>query len=103
MKKITLLLLLSLNFTFSQVIFEDDFDGSGLGIAGWSVYDQDGLTVNIVVSQFTSAWIEAQDAGVVAPADLVAQSTSWYTPAGTSDDWLVTPAMNFTGLTGIQY
>ena len=100
MKKITLLLLLSLNFTFSQVIFQDDFDGSGPGIAGWSVYDQDGLIVNANVSQFTSAWIEAQDEGVVAPADLVAQSTSWYTPAGTSDDWLVTPAMNFTGLTG---
>ncbi|WP_034061418.1 T9SS-dependent choice-of-anchor J family protein [Lacinutrix jangbogonensis] len=102
MKKITLLLLcFSLNFTFSQVIFEDDFDGSGPGFAAWSVYDVDGNTVNANVAQFTSAWIEEQATLVTAPPDdLVAKSTSWYSPAGTSDDWLVTPAMNLTGFTG---
>ncbi|MFT5673459.1 MAG: hypothetical protein ACI9JT_002110, partial [Polaribacter sp.] len=45
MKKITLLLVcFSLNITFSQVIFEDDFDGSGPGLAAWTLHDIDGNT-----------------------------------------------------------
>jgi hypothetical protein len=83
---------------FSQVIFEDDFDGSGPGLAGWSLYNEDGNTPNTNVDQFTDAWIQADDFDNA--GDIVAQSTSWYTPAGQSDDWMVTPVMNFTGLTG---
>lgn len=97
MKKITLLIILCLtiNFTFSQVLFEDDFDGSGPGLAGWTLVDNDGLTPNASVAQFTDAWIEADDFDNT--GDVVAMSTSWYTPAGTSDDWMITPAINLTG------
>ncbi|MGB1211453.1 MAG: choice-of-anchor J domain-containing protein [Lacinutrix venerupis] len=96
MKKITLLLLLlSINVTFAQVLFEDDFDGSGPGLAGWTLYDEDGLTPNASVAQFTSAWIEADDFDNT--GDVVAMSTSWYDPAGTADDWMVTPAITLTG------
>ncbi|MCX7551789.1 T9SS-dependent choice-of-anchor J family protein [Xanthomarina sp. F2636L] len=96
MKKFTLLitLLLTVNFTFSQVLFEDDFDGSGPGLAGWTLVNVDGLTPASGVSQFTNAWIEADDFDN--PGDVVAMSTSWYAPAGTADDWMITPAITLT-------
>ncbi|MCD2260705.1 T9SS-dependent choice-of-anchor J family protein [Psychroserpens luteolus] len=106
MKKITLLLLLCLctHLSYSQILFEDDFDGSGPGIAGWTVTDVDGQTPNAAVSEFTAAWIEVdKDAsGSGGPnyggpaGDFAVASTSWYTPAGTSDDWLITPQINLT-------
>lgn len=94
----TTLLYLALLITgssFSQIIFSEDFSNLG-GVlpAGWSVIDNDGLTPNASVSQFTSAWIIAADFDNT--SDTVAMSTSWYTPAGTSDDWLITPAINLT-------
>ncbi|MCP4322360.1 MAG: hypothetical protein GY787_11030, partial [Alteromonadales bacterium] len=87
-------LLLTFNFTFSQVYFEDDFDGSGPGLAGWTLVNNDGLTPHANVGIFTDAWIEADvftNAG-----DVVAKSTSWYDPAGTADDWMITPAIILT-------
>jgi len=97
MKKITLILLLAFtfNFTFSQVLFEDDFDGSGPGLVGWTLNNVDGLTPDANVAQFTDAWIQADDPDNV--GDMVAQSTSWYAPAGTADDWMITPAITLTG------
>ncbi len=82
--------------SFAQtVIFSEDFSNlGGVMPAGWTVIDNDGLTPNANVSQFTSAWIVAADFDNT--VDTVAMSTSWYTPAGTSDDWLVTPAINLT-------
>ena len=96
MRKTTLFyfLLLTINLSFAQILFEDDFDGSGPGLAGWNVVDLDGNTPNTNVSQFTSAWIEADDFNNT--GDIVAMSTSWYTPAGTSNDWMITPAINLT-------
>ena len=106
MKKITLLLLLCLSahLSFSQILFEDNFDGSGPGIAGWTVTNVDGLTPNANVAEFTDAWIEVDRDGSAGgganyggPAgDFAVASTSWYTPAGTSDDWLITPQINLT-------
>jgi len=96
MKKITSLIILCLtvNFTFSQVLFEDDFDGSGPGLAGWTLVNNDGLTPDPNVAQFTDAWIQADDFDNA--GDMVAMSTSWYSPAGTADDWMITPAINLT-------
>jgi hypothetical protein len=102
MKKITLLLVcFSLNITFSQVIFEDDFDGSGPGLAAWTLHDIDGNTPDGEVQEFTAAWIEKQEFNNETPVNRVAMSTSWYNPTGTSDDWMVTPPINLTGLEGI--
>ena len=95
MKKILLLLALTLaGQGFAQtVIWEEDFSG-GVMPAGWVVTDVDGLTPDANVAQFTSAWIVAADFTNV--TDMVAQSTSWYSPAGTSDDWMATPAVTLT-------
>ncbi|MBN4062409.1 choice-of-anchor J domain-containing protein, partial [Bacteroidales bacterium AH-315-I05] len=74
------------------IIFSEDFQN---GIPGtWTIIDNDGLTPNTSVSQFTNAWIGAEDFDNA--ADTVAMSTSWYTPAGQSDDWLITPAITLT-------
>lgn len=90
-----ILSLLSFSFGFSQVLFEDDFDGSGPGLAGWTLNNLDGLAPNAAVAEFTDAWIERDDYDNT--GDIVAASTSWYTPAGASDDWMITPAINLTG------
>ena len=74
-------------------VFSEDFQ-QGIP-AGWTLIDNDGLTPDANVSQFTAAWIGAADFDNT--ADTVAMSTSWYTPApGTADDWLITPAINLT-------
>lgn len=95
-------LVFSSSLMFGQIYFEDDFDGSGPGIAGWTLNNVDGLTPNAAVSEFTDAWIEVDKDGTLSgggnyggPAgDFAVASTSWYTPAGTSDDWLITPQIN---------
>ena len=84
--------LISCQFANSQVIFSEDFSNlNGTLPAGWTVINVDGLTPNANVAQFNSAWIIAQDFDNI--VDTVAMSTSWYTPAGTANDWLITPAI----------
>ncbi len=93
MKKIYTLIavLLTANLGFSQ-IFTEDFQG---GIPGtWTLINNDGNTPNASVAQYTDAWIIQDNPDMT--GDSVAASTSWYTPAGTSDDWLISPAINLT-------
>ncbi|GAB5416927.1 MAG: hypothetical protein Crog4KO_17940 [Crocinitomicaceae bacterium] len=94
--KTTLLLLalLTVQFSFSQIFSEDFQNTNGALPAGWTVIDNDGNTPDANVAQFTSAWIVAGDFDNA--IDSVAMSTSWYVPAGQSDDWLITPAINLT-------
>ena len=92
MKKILLLLLLCIGFNQtakSQFVFQENWDGIGPGIASWTLYNQDGLTPNTGVSFVTGAWIATNEDF----DNKVAMSTSWYTPAGTSNDWLVSPSI----------
>ena len=77
-------------------IFQEDFDGNGPGISAWTVIDADGLTPNPNVAFITSGWNSidklGDDGNFGGPAgDFAAMSTSWYNPAGTSNDWLITP------------
>jgi hypothetical protein len=91
MKKILLLFLplIALSTSSYGQVFQENWDGIGPGIAGWSLYDQDGLTVNTGVSFVNAAWVSTTSEF----DNNVAMSTSWYTPAGTSNDWLVSPAI----------
>lgn len=96
MKKSVLALsaLFSVGMGFSQTIFSENFDAATSMPAGWAQYNVDGLTVASNLSSLnfgSNAWVfRAGPAG----SGNVATSTSWYTPAGTSNDWLVTPAIN---------
>lgn len=67
-------------------VLDEDFNGPGFP-AGWTRIDNDGNTPNSNVSWVDNAWV----LGSVATGDSAAISTSWYTPAGISDDWLITP------------
>ena len=59
--------------------------------AGWVVVDVDGQTPASTVAQFTAAWIAGEDFDNA--GDFNMQSTSWYSPPGQSDDWVITPAV----------
>lgn len=71
------------------ILYQQDFQS---GIPGsMTLINQDGLTPNANVSFINDAWIADVD-----PDDannVLAVSTSWYTPAGTANDWIITPAI----------
>lgn len=97
------LLLLSLAtipfFSFAQ-IFQEDFDGNGPGITAWTVIDADGLTPAPDVSYITNGWNSVDKKNYGGPTgNNAAISTSWYVPAGTSNDWLISPQVNISGTT----
>ena len=79
----------SLN-TFAQTtIISEDFQ-SGIPVS-FSIVDNDGLTPNSAVAEYTSAWISIAD-----PEDnmnMVAGSTSFFEPVGEADRWLITPLL----------
>jgi hypothetical protein len=77
------------NIAFGQVIFFEDFESDGIP-QNFTLIDNDGNTPAANVSYFTNAWIARNAPG---STDSVAASTSWYTPADTSDDWMITPAI----------
>lgn len=123
MKKILLFagLMFGSLFTMNgqEVLFEEDWDGSGPGIAGWTLYDEDGFTPadDPLSELITDAWNvltleQIQTALGVAfeyppaatgMADNVVASNSFYAPVNTANDWLVTPAITIPGgATGVE-
>lgn len=103
MKKLllTVVALASIMGAKAQIIFQEDFDGisgstaGGAGTysfpAGWSLFNVDALAPNASVAYVNEAWERREDLNNT--SDSVAFSTSWYTPAGTSNDWMFTPAI----------
>lgn len=64
--------------------------------SGWSQNNVDGLTTatNVAAWNFgNNAWVSWNFAADPSHGNIVV-STSWYTPAGTSNDWLITPQFN---------
>lgn len=87
MKKILLSLLVSISIiTNAQTYFSDNFD-SGLG--NFTTYDLDGLKPAANVSN-VFGMAAPYKAWVINGNKVI--STSWYEPAGRSNDWLVTTA-----------
>jgi hypothetical protein len=84
----------------SQIIYSEDFDGipgptaGGAGTytfaPGWSLRNVDNATPAANVSYVNEAWERREDFNFNV-ADSTAFSTSWYAPAGTSNDWMWTP------------
>lgn len=92
MKKLLLLSFALFGFNqvaTSQIVFQENWDGAGPGIAGWTLYNVDNLTPNAAVNFVNGAWASSAEEF----DNRVALSTSWYTPAGTSNDWLVSPSI----------
>lgn len=83
-------------FTASaQTIFSENFNGNN-PLANWTLFDQDGLTPAANVNYVTDAWVIREDFDTTGVNDNVAVSTSWYSPAGTANDYLVSPAITVT-------
>lgn len=77
-----------------NVLFEDDFTQ---GVANFLVLDNDHNTPSSASEAigFTSAeygWAPVKSS--TSASDMAAASTSMYTPAGQSDDWMVIPLLN---------
>lgn len=91
MKKLPLLLIsFASSLSFGQVdLLNTDFQ-TGMPVA-YSVVDNDGNTPAPQVSEYTSAWITVQDPENT--ADTIAASTSYFSPIGTADRWMITPAL----------
>lgn len=92
---------------YSQ-IFQENFDGNGPGMAAWTVIDVDGLTPAEDVAFITNGWNRIDRAGEEGtfggPAgNYAAMSTSWYDPAGTSNDWLISPQITISGASPTLY
>ena len=90
------------NHASAQTLYSEDFDGGSLASKGFTVLNVDGLIGNTgldgafvgLSDSFTNnAWINSLSVG----GSVCALSTSWYDPAGTSNDWLITPPITLTG------
>lgn len=99
MKKILLLAGVLLLANVNGQVFQENWDGDGPGVAEWIIIDNDGNTPAEPVSDFLTAWV-IKDRGGEIPnyggpdGDFAAASTSWYDPAGQSDDWLISPEIS---------
>lgn len=97
LKKITLSLLAGIvGAQMSGQLLSEDFT---TGIPStWTLINNDALTPAANVSYVNDAWVSTNASGAQAG---YAISTSWYTPAGQADDWLITPALSIP--TGSDY
>ncbi|MBL1281226.1 MAG: choice-of-anchor J domain-containing protein [Fluviicola sp.] len=85
---LSLALILAVGQSIAQVeIYNEDFQ-SGIPVT-FTIVDNDGLTPDASVSEYTSAWIPVIDP--LNALDTVAGSTSFFSPAGRADRWLITP------------
>lgn len=75
----------------SAQLFED-FQG-GVWPAGWVRQNLDGRTPASAVAEYTEAW---NILDVNSDGNFVAGSTSWYSPAGAANDWMITPSVTPT-------
>ena len=97
MRKTNLLfVMLMVVFISVKAQFSENFNAVADGgmPTGWTLFNVDGLTPNTStgVNWVTKAWVCYAKAGLVITSKC-AWSTSWYTAAGTSNDWMWTPAI----------
>ncbi len=95
MKKTSLLFAMLMSFLMSanaQIVFQENFDAIADGAlpTSWTRFNVDGLTPYTSLSWVTDAWVCKLYGGITTKA---AWSTSYYTPVGTANDWMFTPAI----------
>lgn len=89
MSKITYFIFLSVcsSFTFGQTEILNETFQAGIP-ASWTVVDVSQQTPDTSVSEYTNAWIIKADPEN--EADSVVSSTSFYSPIGQANNWLIT-------------
>jgi hypothetical protein len=99
MKKIQLLFgclgLVAVTSVSAQPVFSEDFNGT-TPLSTWTLFNIDARTPAANVSFVNDAWVTREDYDTTGVGDNIAVSTSWYAPAGTADDYMVTPAITLT-------
>jgi hypothetical protein len=78
------------SFTVTTTLFNEAFE-AGMP-ADWALFNVDGRTPDAQVSYVNAAWIVREDFAHNS-SDHAAFSTSFYSPAGAADDWMMTPAL----------
>lgn len=89
MKKVLLTIGLIVPFLGFSQVFSSGFESQNGPISNWTLHNVDGLTPAAGVAFVNNAWV----ASVEEFPNNVAMSTSWYSPPGTSNDWMVSPAI----------
>lgn len=89
-----LLGVFAMNVADAQIIFQEDFNGAN-PLTNWTLINNDARTPAANVNFVNNAWVTRADPDT-ATADVAVVSTSWYTPAGAADDWLITPSISTT-------
>lgn len=95
MKKFYILLAILFigKFSFSQVIFQEDFE-SGVIPTSFTMINDNNTPNSNIASLFPTAWANLID--VEDTANNVASSTSWFTTVTPADRWLITPSISVT-------
>lgn len=79
---------------FSQVVVFIDEDFNNGFPAGWQVIDNDGFTPNTQVADITSGFGYMEDEDSTGIGDSIVACTSWFTPSGTADNYLILPQIS---------
>jgi hypothetical protein len=79
--------------------FQEDFEG-GVLPKGWVVQDVDGNTTAMETSFVDAAWVIGDP---LMSGNQFAISTSWYSPGGVSDDWLISPVITLGATATLQW
>ncbi|MFZ9028865.1 MAG: choice-of-anchor J domain-containing protein, partial [Crocinitomicaceae bacterium] len=84
---IALFLGATVNATAQTTIYSEDFQ-NGLPMS-YTIVDNDMQTPDAATADFADAWIELVDPDN--PMDTIVGSTSYFSPIGRADRWLITP------------
>ena len=76
----------------AQTVFSENFNSSA-SLANWTLLDLDGNTPQANYAFFTDAFISFPDPDSSVVGDTCVASTSWFTPAGTANDYMISPSM----------
>lgn len=99
MKRINTYLLISMLLLASasqaQIIFQENFNGTN-PLSNWTLFNVDNRTPATNVNYVNAAWVVRADFDSTGTGDNIAVSTSWYTPAGAADDYMISPAIALT-------
>lgn len=74
-------------------LLAEDFEDA----SDWTMIDVDGRTPDDEVSFMTAAWIFGIDGFEASADNMIAVSTSYYSPTGRADDWLISPLLSLDG------
>lgn len=99
MKKLLLSFLMFIPVLIYGQVFQSGFETVNGPITQWTLYNQDNLVPATQVSFVNAAWIQSLSEF----DNNVALSTSYYTPAGVANDWMVSPAITLAAGTSTLY